>query len=830
MRTPLAAAGVLLVVLTWLSFRGLNLDAQRFYRALQSLYHFGLAERALQRDVLRARVGLLRNYDPLVVEDDDLSAALDELRNAASESAGEKDATAALASLVEQQGDYIEQFKSKIALLRNSLTYFGLFSSRLSTADGDSKSLPAVNAVSAAMLRLTLDTSTANSLEVEHSLQNLDKELSSADDPETVKALLAHGRLLNDLLPDTDKILAAVFALPLKAHQEDLRTVLTADQLASREEAQEFRVIVFSLSLLLIGILIHLGRQLRDRALSLRWRAAVEYVIADISMSLIDCPPKEMSNRLNEALHRLAACIGADRAYFVYADEAHQIYSWSSDDAPFQRNWPNRSLILARGLTEETADDIIHVPMVSDLLPNSDKDTLRACGIRSWVCVKSRKEGIAEAVLGFDAVKSTITVPSSDLRLLRMAFDATLSAIGRDRIVRESAHLEEQLHQARRMQTIGAFASGVAHNFNNIIGAILGYVEISESHVPPLHPAARNLSEIRRAGIRARNLVEQLLTFGRRRHSQRETLRLDEVIAETHSLLVASLPSDIELVLNNAANATVLGEPAQLQQVILNLSHNAVQAMNGKGRVEIGTEVHDIHGTLLTSHAELPKGRYAVISIKDTGRGMTPAVMSQLFEPFFTTKSSGNGLGLATASEIIRGHGGAINVRSEPDIGSCFEAWLPCHSPIQLARKKDNPRARLSGRGETVLVIEEHLERLLREEEILAALGYEPIGFSSPSDAIAACENDPNRFDAFLIGYVTPVSAALSVGLALRRIAPNKPLLIAMPSARRVDTNALISSGISQIVRWPLVPGEIATALTQSFDARQPARSPGHAA
>ncbi len=646
-----------------------------------------------------------------------------------------------------------------------------------------------------------------------------------------MKAVLAHGHLLNDLLPETDRILAAVFALPVKANQEDLRGVLTADQLASREEAQEFRVIVFSLSLVLIGILIHLGRELRARALSLRWRAAVEHVIADISTSLIDCPPKETNARLNEALHRLAGCIGADRAYFIYAHNPHQTYSWCEEDQPFVRDWPCRSLGLACRLIEEAADDIIHIPLVSGLAPSSDKDALQALGIRSWICVASRKRGAAiEAILAFDALGNTITVPSSDLRILRMAFDAILSAIDRDRIARESAHLEEQLHQARRMQTIGAFASGVAHNFNNIIGAILGYVEISESHVQAGHPAARSLSEIRRAGIRARNLVEQLLAFGRRRPSQREALRLEAIVAEARSLLSASLPSEIELVVNNVANATILGEPAQLQQVILNLCHNASQAMNEKGRVEIGAEVHDIRDTLLTSHAELPKGRYAVISVKDSGRGMTPAVMSQLFEPFFTMRPTGNGLGLATASEIIRGHGGTINVKSEPNVGSCFEAWLPCHSAIQAARNKGNSRARLSGHGETILVIEEHIERLLRNEEILAALGYEPIGFSSPRDAIAACETDPNRFDAFLIGYLTPLGAALSVGLDLRRIAPSKPLLIAMPSARKVDMNALISSGISQIVRWPLVPGEIAAGLTQSFDVLQSAQSPGHAA
>ncbi len=155
MKTPLAAAGVLLIALTWLSFRGLNLDAQRFDRTLQSLDQFGLAERALQRDILRARIGSLRNYDPLVKEADDIRGALNELRDVASGSVREQEAANELASSVDKQEDYIEQFKSKIALLRNSLTYFGLFSSRLSEAKGENRSLPAVNAVSAAMLRLT---------------------------------------------------------------------------------------------------------------------------------------------------------------------------------------------------------------------------------------------------------------------------------------------------------------------------------------------------------------------------------------------------------------------------------------------------------------------------------------------------------------------------------------------------------------------------------------------------------------------------------------------------------------------------------------------------
>jgi hypothetical protein len=227
--------------------------------------------------------------------------------------------------------------------------------------------------------------------------------------------------------------------------------------------------------------------------------------------------------------------------------------------------------------------------------------------------------------------------------------------------------------------------------------------------------------------------------------------------------------------------------------------------MDEKGRVEIETQVHNLQSPLVTSHAELPRGRYAVISVKDTGSGVTPAGMSQLFEPFYTTRANGNGLGLATAAEIIRGHGGTINVKSVPGAGSCFEVWIPCRSETQVIRTENASKSLLSGRGQTILVIEEPADRLLRDEEVLAALGYEPVGFLSPSAAMEACKTDPNRFDAFLIGYLTPASAALAVSLALRRIAPDKPLLIAIPATRKFDANALIASGISQVVRWPLV-------------------------
>jgi PleD family two-component response regulator len=203
--------------------------------------------------------------------------------------------------------------------------------------------------------------------------------------------------------------------------------------------------------------------------------------------------------------------------------------------------------------------------------------------------------------------------------------------------------------------------------------------------------------------------------------------------------------------------------------------------------------------------------------VSDTGRGMTKAVMARIFAPFFTTRRTGNGLGLATGCEIVREHGGAIDVRSTPGLGSCFEVWLPCSSASDQLTPEYSAAMRHLGHGETVLVIDDDRDRLLREEEMLAALGYEPVGFANPDNALAACRTAPQRFDAFLVGYLLSTASALALAAALHEIAPDRPILLATASSGEIGANALIAAGISEIVRWPLVASEMAATLTQCF-------------
>jgi signal transduction histidine kinase/CheY-like chemotaxis protein len=822
MTLSMVIVSLLLMLLTWLSFSAINTQAELFDRALTALDDFGTMENALQRDVLTARAGMLRNYDSLVARESMLKVALDQLREVAAIDTGMAVAVDRLSVSATRQERLLESFKSDNALLQNSLAYFGLFSTRLATTDDDRALVPAVGALATAMLHLTLDTSSEAARLVEDRLNDVARLPLSPARSDSMQALLAHGRLLRDLLPTTDGVLRAFLAASGSDEQRTLRTLILRRQQASRATARDFRVTLYATSLLLLGGLVHLGVRLRRRTVALRQRAAIEHAIAGISTRLINVQSSEITTYIEQALAQLAECIGADRAYFMVSDTRTPLQGWRRKGVYFPANWPEKAPALARRF-HPTSDGIIHVPQVDRLPPGVERDTLVAAGVHGWACVTRTGGDDIGGLLGFDLLESSLSRQYGGLGLLRMAFDAIANAVGRELLEREHERLEKRLQQARRMETIGALASGIAHNFNNIVGAILGYTEMAEAQVAPDNALARNLSEIRQSGERARDLVEQILTFGRRRDVRRAPTKVTALIAEAKSLLDASLPSQIELIVRESPSpATVLGEPEQLQQVIINLCNNASQAMDGRGRIEIGWEVTEVSRAMSLTHGEILPGRYVKISVTDAGRGMDEAIIEKIFDPFFTTRLAGNGLGLATVREIVLEHGGAIRVWSEPGTGSRFEIWLPCVAAAEPEADGDASTLPL-GCGETVLVVDHEHQRLLRNEEMLAALGYEPVGFTRAEDALAACKAMPERFDALVVSCAVAASA-LDLAEKLNRLVPNLPIVLATPSAGEIDAEKLTVAGIREVVRRPFNSVEIAAALTRCLGRFQHAR------
>ena len=804
---------LLLALLTWLLLRGIDTNAPAYAVTLRAFDDYALADASLHRDVLQARAGLLRDYDTFTTTVQAMEAAVAKLRSHAMTERLDTSSVDRLAAAVGQQEELMERFKTSNALLQNSLSYVGLLSTSPAFLAHDAQLAPATGALAAAILNLSRDMSyDALKLLQLRIDQFAERAPTSGPDAEVARAMLAHARLLYDLLPAIDETLTAFIAVPSGQPLAETRALFASHRAMVEAGEQRFRLLLYLVSLLLLAMLVLLGLRLRARAVSLRRRAAFEHVIAENSMRLINCSPVETEARLKQVLGEFSRTIGAGRAYVVLDEQPVRIYKWAAEGKTFPPGWPDQVLAFSAQLGVADGEHVT-VPDVAGLPQGPAKDALTAAGVRAWACVPLNRPGRVRSIMGFDAFQP-IRNRVLPIPVVRLAGDTVANAIEREFLERDRARLTMRLERARRMQMVGSLASGIAHNFNNIIGAILGYSEMVEPQLPRGTKPAQHIDEIRRAAERGRDLVDNILRFGRRTDARVQPVQVRALLEEAGSFLRASLPSGVELIVDDVpADAIVSGEPAQLQQVILNLCTNAAQAMEQGGTIRVAARQEKVAVFAQMSDGELAPGRYVCLSVSDNGRGFDERVARRMFEPFFTTRLAGTGLGLATVREIVRDHDGAIEAQSVPGQGSRFEVWLPAAAPSVGAA--DGPAALTLGRGETVLIVDRERERLLRDEEALAALGYEPVGFDRPADALAACRAEPGRFDVLLVSDGSQTQDGLVVARALHEIAPLCPVLLAAASAIDVSVDRLANAGISEVLPWPLTSAELAAALAR---------------
>lgn len=808
---------VLLALLTWLLLRGVDTNAPAYALTLRAFDDYSLAEASLHRDVLQARAGLLHDYDTFTRAAGAMEDAVGRIRSHAQAESLDARSVDRLAEAVIEQEELMERFKTGNALLQNSLSYVGLLSTSAAFRVQDPQLASATSALAAAVLYLSRDRSSESLKELRGRIDQFAEQAPTVGpDEEVARAMLAHTRLLYDQLPAVDETLKAFIAMPSEQPLQETRALFAHHRSLVEAGEQRYRLLLYLVSLLLVIMLVYLGLRLRARAIALRRRAAFEHVIAENSTRLINCSPSETEARLQEVLGELSQTIGADRAYVVLDENPIRIYTWSRGGKAFPPGWPNQTLALSEQLGVAGPDNVT-IPDAIALPPGPVKDALIAAGVRAWACVPLVRPGRVRSIMGFDRFRP-IRNKIQPIPIVRLAGDAVANAIEREFLERERAKLTMRLERARRMQMVGSLASGIAHNFNNIIGAILGYSEMIEPQLARGTKPAQHIDEIRRAAERGRDLVDNILTFGRRTDARVQPVQVRILLEEAASLLRASLPSGVELVFEDVSiELAVSGQPAQLQQVILNLCTNAAQAMDGGGCIRVTAKQEELAAPLQMSDGELSPGRYVCIAVGDNGRGFDERVARRMFEPFFTTRLAGTGLGLATVREIVRDHDGAISVHSNPGQGSRFEIWLPATAAADIAAVGSEMLP--LGRGETVLIVESEQERLLRDEEELAALGYEPIGFERSADALAACRSEPGRFDVILVSHGSQNHGGLDLARAFHETAPKQPVLLAVASSIDVSGDALAEAGVSEVLRWPLASAELGAALARCLRA-----------
>jgi nitrogen-specific signal transduction histidine kinase/CheY-like chemotaxis protein len=376
------------------------------------------------------------------------------------------------------------------------------------------------------------------------------------------------------------------------------------------------------------------------------------------------------------------------------------------------------------------------------------------------------------------------------------------------RDVTERYTLEQQLAQSQKMQAIGTLAGGIAHDFNNILSAISGNAEMARLDLGPTHPALVSIKEIQRAGQRAKELVQRILSFSRPQEQQLVSINLQPIVEEAVRLLRSTIPAGIELQFAAvAALPAVRADASQIHQVVLNLVTNAWHAMNGSGgRIDISLAACRVDNTLCQSHPELRAGPHVRLSVQDSGAGMDAATIARIFDPFFTTKlpGQGAGLGLSVVHGIVRAHGGAIVVDSAPGRGSIFHVYLPVsNAPAQAAPFSFAANRDARGNGECVMYVDDEEPLVNLAVQFLTRLGYRVTGFVQPADALTAFRAAPHAFDAVITDFNMPGMSGVTLAQALLAIRTDLPIALSSGYLRPEEAERARAAGIRDILLKP---------------------------
>ena len=397
-------------------------------------------------------------------------------------------------------------------------------------------------------------------------------------------------------------------------------------------------------------------------------------------------------------------------------------------------------------------------------------------------------------------------------------------AYGRDisdriKAKKERENLEKQLMHGQKMEAIGTLAGGIAHDFNNILSAIIGYTELSKFDLSPESEISKNLNHVIKAGGRAKELVQQILTFSRQTEHMLKPVQTKLIVKEALKLLRASLPATIDIAQNIESNSMVLGDPTQIHQIIMNLCTNAAYAMRASGgtlAVSL-TNVQPEEGKA-KQQEDLRPGNYIELSVQDRGEGMTPELLQRIYEPFFTTKErdKGTGMGLAVVHGIVRSYGGHINVMSEPGVGTTFKVLLPV---IDIESELPaEPTEALPLGHERILLIDDEPDIVKISERVLGDLGYQVVSRTSSLEALQMFIADKHRFDLVITDLTMPQMTGDKLAEELLKIREDTPIILCTGFSYEITEKMTREKGIRALLMKPILRKELAITVRKVLD------------
>lgn len=387
--------------------------------------------------------------------------------------------------------------------------------------------------------------------------------------------------------------------------------------------------------------------------------------------------------------------------------------------------------------------------------------------------------------------------------------------------ITDEKKLRDQIRQSQKMEAIGTLAGGIAHDFNNILMAIMGYSELSMYQVPDDSQLLSNLNEIRTAGTRAKELVQQILTFSRHKEHEPSPVQVHIIVKEALRLMRSTLPATIEICKNISISKPVMADQGRIHQMLINLFTNAYHAMDDQGGVlNVGLCEVNLDADAIDLYPELEDtGQYLKLTVSDSGRGISPEVMERIFDPYYTTKEKGKGtgFGLAIVYGIVKRYNGAIRVDSTPGKGSTFRVYLPVVESVCDIKKS---AVDLIPRGnESILFVDDEKAISQMGKLMLERLGYQVTAQTSGKEALEVFHIRPAAFDLVITDMNMPHMTGIELIKELKRIKPDIPVILCTGFIDDLNKRQAKAKGCSAIIMKPFTHRKIANTIRMVLDA-----------
>jgi PAS domain S-box-containing protein len=468
-----------------------------------------------------------------------------------------------------------------------------------------------------------------------------------------------------------------------------------------------------------------------------------------------------------------------------------------------------------------TREELIGRP-VADL---DDEEGRRLCRERTEIILSGKTLAIENNHVRKDGSGFPVAVYANVVRfenkpplILTTEFDIS----DRKKAEANKQRLEAQLKQSQKMEAVGTLAGGIAHDFNNILAIILGNAELASDDIPDWNPASKSLKEIQLASIRAKDMVRQLLAFGRKSDEESKPLNMSPIVKESMKMLRFAVPTSVEFEQHISDDPChILGDAAQINQIMMNVVTNAAQAMSEEGGLlEVTLEKIILQEEKPCFDWVLSPGPYVRLKVKDTGEGIAPEIMTRIFDPYYTTKEvgKGTGMGLSVIHGIVKRHNGGIRVESELGKGTVFEIYFPALEEMSAVEKE--PEGEIKGGAERILFVDDEESMVNLNRQRLERLGYVVKSTTKPLEALEWFKAGPDQFDVIITDMTMPRMTGDRLAAEVLKIRPRMPVIICTGYSERMSEKKAAALGARKYIEKPIELRNLASALREVLDEK----------